>query len=99
MSYRLLNRAMKGGFTQPPVHWAVLIGLAITGFYGRSAPGAPGITELTRHVSVDSYTRYLRDDLFAHDGDDRSCSGPEHDLARARIQQRFLGFGLFTSLT
>jgi Zn-dependent M28 family amino/carboxypeptidase len=46
---------------------------------------------------VDSYTDYLQKDLYAHYGQER-CFGPQHDLARGRIQERFEEFGLTTSL-
>jgi hypothetical protein len=55
------------------------------------------VLEVVGRVSVDSYTGYLQNDLYAHDGQNRG-TGPQHDLARQNIQARFEGFGLSTSL-
>jgi hypothetical protein len=67
--------------------------------YLRSSPASKevAVSDLAAQVSLDSYTKYLRDDLYTHDGDER-CFGPKHDLAQQRIRQLFESFGLKTSL-
>jgi hypothetical protein len=62
-----------------------------------STPAIATVADMAKRASVDSYTKYLRDDLFTHDGDER-CFGPQHDLARDRIRQLFGSFGLQTTL-
>jgi hypothetical protein len=74
------------------------MGLAVAGFQGVSGAGVSGVAELVGQVRVRNYRNYLDNDLYAHDGDDRSCEGPQHDLARGKIQARFQSFGLVTSL-
>jgi hypothetical protein len=76
----------------------LLLGLAAAGFCCRSAAGATGITDLVSQVSVDNYRNYLQNDLYTHNGDDRSCQGAQHDPALRNIQARFQSFGLDTSL-
>jgi hypothetical protein len=76
--------------------WAVWIIVAGLGGPGRA--GAAEIAELVGRVSMDSYWSYLQNDLYAHTGDDRSCLGAQHELAMLRIQERFAGFGLTTTL-
>ncbi len=61
-----------------------------------SAPAAD-VAEVVGQVSKESYTNYLRNDLYTHDGDER-CFGPQHDLAQQRIRELFESFGLETSL-
>lgn len=68
----------------------------VAGWPCKSTSGA-SVVDLVNQVSVNSYTSYLQNDLYAHDGDERAW-GPKHDLARQRIQERFEGFGLTTSL-
>ncbi len=48
-------------------------------------------------ISRSSYTHYLDDVLYTHDGDDRGF-GAEHNLARDAIYAQFATFGLQTSL-
>jgi hypothetical protein len=49
---------------------------------------------LVSQVNTKSYRDYVRNDLYAHDGDDRSCTGAQHDPARQNIKKRFESFGL-----
>ena len=70
--------------------------LIMGGLSYKSAPAAD-VAEIVGQVSKESYTNYLRNDLYTHDGDDR-CRGPEHDLAQQRIRELFESFGLETSL-
>jgi hypothetical protein len=70
--------------------------LIMGGLYYKSAHAAT-VAEIVEQVSLDSYTDYLKDELYTHDGDER-CFGPQHDLARERIRELFESFGLETSL-
>ncbi len=79
------------------VHWVSAISLIIAGFCYQTVSRASDVAEVVDRVSVDSYTDYLQNDLYAHDGDARHY-GPGHDLARQNIQERFEGFGLYTRL-
>jgi hypothetical protein len=58
---------------------------------------AANVAEIVDQVSKESYTDYLRNDLYTHDGDER-CFGLQHDLAQQRIRELFESFGLETSL-
>jgi hypothetical protein len=58
---------------------------------------AATVVEVVAQVSLDSYTNYLRHDLYTHDGNER-CLGPQHDLAQQRIKALFESFGLEASL-
>jgi hypothetical protein len=58
---------------------------------------AANVSEIVDQVSRESYTDYLRNDLYTHDGDERYF-GPQHDLAQQRIMELFESFGLETSL-
>jgi len=79
------------------VRWVSAICLIAATFCCETVSRASDVAEVVGKVSVDSYTDYLQNDLYAHDGDER-CWGPQHDLARDRIQERFEEFGLTTSL-
>ncbi len=82
------------------LRWVEVMGLLLIARWPcGSACGAPDVAQVVQQVSVDSYRSYLRNDLFAHDGQDRSCLGREHDLAMQRIRERFEEFGLDTSLS
>jgi hypothetical protein len=97
MPHRVLDAGMNGPATRLAVRWALVIGLA-GGLCGESAAGAAGVAELVGQVQVKSYRDYLRDDLYAHNGDDRSCQGAQHDPAMRKIKADFESFGLATSL-
>ncbi len=58
---------------------------------------AATVAEVVGQISRESYTNYLREELYTHDGDER-CFGPQHDLAQQRIRELFESFGLETSL-
>ena len=58
---------------------------------------AASVADIVGQINLESYTNYLRDDLYTHDGDER-CFGPQHDLAQQRIQELFEGFGLESNL-
>jgi len=51
------------------------------------------ISQIVDQVSQSSYTHYLDDLLYTHDGDNRGY-GAEHDLARANIFNQFDSYGL-----
>lgn len=55
------------------------------------------VADIVELVSVDSYTHYLYDRLYTHDGDDRKY-GPEHNLARDNIFEDFSDMGLDVAL-
>jgi len=79
------------------VHWVSAIWLITAGFCFETASRAADVANVVGQVSVDSYTDFLENDLYAHDGDAR-LYGPEHDLARQNVQERFESFGLTTRL-
>ena len=76
---------------------AVAVYLIVASLHCQSLGADLVVADLVDEVNVVSYMDYLENDLYAYDGDDRAY-GPEHDLARQRIQERFEGFGLTTSL-
>ncbi len=78
--------------------WVWAIGLILAGSPCRSAYGVIDVAEIVRQVNVDSYRNYLQKDLYAHNGDDRSCQGAQHDPAMERIRERFESLGLVTGL-
>ncbi|MBP7049383.1 MAG: M28 family peptidase [Phycisphaerae bacterium] len=80
-----------------PIHRLLTVGLILAGVWGASLARAGGIVDVVEQVSVDRYTDFLQNDLYAHDGEAR-CFGPEHDWARQSIQDRFESFGLATRL-
>ena len=57
----------------------------------------PDVADAVGQVSQATYTDYLDNWLYTHDGDNRGY-GPEHDLARGNIEQLLGDFGLATSL-
>jgi hypothetical protein len=67
-------------------------------------PVAPAVAESVEgrvaaaRVREESYRYYLDDMLYAHAGDDRSITGPEHDLARDNIEMLLTSFGLTVML-
>jgi hypothetical protein len=77
-------------------YWALTTSLILAAFSHQSA-SAITVPEVVQQVSLESYTDYLQNELYTHDGDER-CFGPQHDLAQARIRERFESFGLETSL-
>jgi hypothetical protein len=87
--YRMTERGL--------VHWVSAVCLMVAAFCCETVARASDVAEVVGQVSVDSYTDYLQNDLYAHDGNER-CFGPQHDLARQRIQERFASFGLTASL-
>lgn len=75
----------------------VLASLLIMGGLSYESAPAADVDEIVGQVSKESYTNYLQNDLYTHDGDDR-CFGPQHDLAQQRIRELFESFGLETNL-
>jgi hypothetical protein len=71
--------------------------LILTAVCGVTVTRASDIAEVVAQVSVDSYADHLQNDLYTHAGEERYL-GPQHDLARQNIQDRFESFGLATSL-
>jgi Zn-dependent M28 family amino/carboxypeptidase len=72
----------------------------VFGIAAIAAASAAGdtIQDIVGQVSQASYTDYLNNSLYTHDGDNRGIGGTEHDLARTNIYNAFSGFGLTTSL-
>lgn len=79
------------------IHRLLAVGLIVAGVCGGTRAEAVEVINVVAQVSLDSYTDYLQNDLYAHDGDARYF-GPQHDLARQNIQDRFESFGLQTYL-
>ena len=78
------------------IRWALTLYLAVAGLHGTAVSGA-SVVDLVNQVSLESYTNYLRNDLYTHGGNER-CFGPQHDLVQQLIRKLFEGFGLATSL-
>jgi hypothetical protein len=78
------------------MQWGLAVLLIIADLSYEFASAAT-VAEVVEQVSAESYTNYLRNDLYTHDGDERYF-GPQHDLAQQRIVELFESFGLETSL-
>jgi hypothetical protein len=87
--YRMVKRGWVRGVLAT---WLIAVA-----FCWETVAGASDVAAVVAQVSVDSYTDYLQNDLYAHAGEER-CFGPQHDLARQNIQDQFEAFGLATSL-
>ncbi len=98
MSHRTASVARKDRLTRQAAPWVVVMGLSIVSSQGVCRAGSSGVTEVVGQVRLRNYRNYLDNDLYAHDGNDRSCEGAQHDLARGKIRARFQSFGLVTSL-
>ena len=57
-----------------------------------------GVGDVVGLVDEATYTDYLDNWLYTHDGDNRGPSGAEHDLARDNVQALLGGFGLAADL-
>ena len=55
------------------------------------------VQDIVDQVDQTTYTNYLDNMLYTHNGDDRGF-GPEHDLARTNVFSQFTALGLDTSL-
>jgi hypothetical protein len=60
--------------------------------------GADTLSDILNQVSQASYTNYLDNTLYTHDGSNRGLSGAQHDPAQTNISSALSGFGLATSL-
>jgi hypothetical protein len=60
--------------------------------------GATSVMDVVGGISQTSYTDYLDNSLYTHNGDTRQASNPRHNLARDNILSAFTGFGLTSSL-
>jgi hypothetical protein len=69
------------------IHLALAVFLIIGGLSNKFTSGAT-VAEVIEQVSTESYTNYLQNELYTHDGDER-CFGPQHDLAQQRIRELF----------
>lgn len=76
-----------------------VIGFIVIGIFMPSLLTFAGdpVQEVVNLISVDSYTHYLNERLYAHDGDDRMY-GVAHDLARDNIFADFSSLGLEVTL-
>jgi len=83
-------------FQRGLLHWVLIVTLIISGFPYQWA-NASTVGDLVEQVSLESYTDYLKNELYTHDGDEK-CFGPQHDLVRERIRELFESFGLETTL-
>jgi hypothetical protein len=79
------------------VRWVLAVGLIAVGLGGATPAQAVEVAAVVEQVSVDSYTDFLQNEMYAHDGDAREFGG-QHNLARQNIQDRFESFGLYTRL-
>ncbi len=79
------------------VCWRLLTWLCTGVLASPSVVAGSDVLEVVSKVSVDSYTGYLQNDLGAHDGQNRYAD-PGHASAQQKIQERFQGLGLRTSL-
>lgn len=93
---RLVPGGICRAVNRPLIRWALALCLPVIGMHGRPIWGA-SIVDLVNQVSLESYTNYLQNDLYTHDGDER-CLGPQHDVAQQQIQRLFEGFGLTVNL-
>lgn len=75
--------------------WCLMSLLCLT--LGQATAQAPTVAQIVQGISQSSYTSYLRDYLYTHDGHNRGY-GTQHDLARNNIQSFFQSFGLQTTL-
>jgi Zn-dependent M28 family amino/carboxypeptidase len=55
-------------------------------------------SDVVGQVRQASYTDFLDNHLYTHNGDNRGIGGTEHDLAQAEIRSAFSSFGLNTTL-
>jgi len=73
---------------------SVVFGVAVI---AAASAAAGTIQNIVDQVSQASYTDYLDNSLYTHNGDNRGF-GAEHDLARSNIYNAFDSFGLTTDL-
>jgi hypothetical protein len=59
---------------------------------------AQTVQDIVDQVNQATYTHYLDNVLYTHDGDNRGPSGADHDPARSNIFDHFVALGLDTSL-
>jgi Zn-dependent M28 family amino/carboxypeptidase len=59
---------------------------------------AASVSDVVNQVSQTSYTDYLNNHLYTHNGNARWYSGSQHDAAQTEILNAFTSFGLTTSL-
>ena len=59
--------------------------------------GAATVSDVVNLVDRSSYTNYLNNDLYTHNGDTRVIGSTQHNLAMANISSVFGGFGLSTT--
>jgi hypothetical protein len=74
----------------------VMLVVSLTTWAASWAAAVP-VTGIISGINETSYTHFLEDVLYTHDGDNRGF-GAEHDLARTAIYDAFVGYGLTTSL-
>ena len=74
-----------------------MVSLLAVGLF--AVPAMPAVAEsvagrvAAARVREESYRHYLDDMLYTHVGDDRSITGPQHDLARDNIEMLMTSFG------
>jgi hypothetical protein len=67
-------------------------------FLTASAVHATTVAEIVGQVSLSSYTGFLNDSLYTHNGDNRGIGATQHDQARTNIFNFLQGDGFTTSL-
>jgi len=75
----------------PAIAVAIVLAMSATA-------GADTLSDILNQVSQASYTNYLDNTLYTHDGSNRGLSGAQHDPAQTNISSALSGFGLATSL-
>jgi hypothetical protein len=63
-----------------------------------TAAHATTVAEIVGQVSLSSYTGFLNDSLYTHNGDNRGIGATQHDLARTNVFNFLQGDGLSTTL-
>lgn len=74
-------------------HLLVGLSVSITSSWAQAGP-----MDVVNQIDVDTFRHYFDDLMYAHDGDDRSPYGPQHDPARDNIEATLRSFGLLTYL-
>jgi Zn-dependent M28 family amino/carboxypeptidase len=72
--------------------------LVLTLGLSASVAFAVGVGDIVGQVSQTSYTDYLSNHLYTHNGNSRWYSGSQHDAAQTEIYNAFSSFGLTTNL-
>jgi hypothetical protein len=80
------------------IHRLPAAALALVLSFACTAAYAAVVGDIVNQVSQSSYTDYLNNRLYTHNGSNRGVGGTQHDQARAEIANAFTSFGLTTTL-